>query len=99
MIAAFSTVFGIIFMLCFIILCVYYCDSPAADDANDQNMFALQPMPIIPNGNAFIAGQIEWYENFAAIPFDTNKHVVVLTTDTTIYTPTNYYLKINMIKR
>ena len=61
-------------------------------------MVALQPMPIIPNGNAFIAGQIEWYENFAAIPLDTNKHVVVLKTDTTSYTPTNYYLKINMIK-
>ena len=63
-IAIFSTIFAIISILFIFIVVVSWLlrdclrDSPAADDANDHNMFALQPI-LIPNGNALRAGQIE----------------------------------------
>ena len=63
-IAVFSTIFAIIsmfFIFIFVVswlLCDCLRDSPVADDANDHNMFELQPM-IMPNGNHLRAGEIE----------------------------------------
>ena len=62
MIAAFLTCFGTFATLYFLLYgfwALFLHDCTAADETNDENMVALQPI-LIPNGHSPIGGQIDW---------------------------------------